>query len=111
MHDYLLMGGYAGFIWPAYGVAALVLVAFALDSWRRAHQATMALRRLESEVAAQADRAAQAGRTAQPGGTAQAKGAASPGTPRHASDGNKAHPAAVSGKPDQPASDQSTVGS
>lgn len=52
MHDYLLMGGYAGFIWPAYGVAALVLIAFAFDSWRRVHQATTALRRLESEVAA-----------------------------------------------------------
>ncbi|HWT97706.1 MAG TPA: heme exporter protein CcmD [Terriglobales bacterium] len=45
------MGGYAPFIWPAYGVAALVLIAFAIDSWRRVHQATTALRRLEAEAA------------------------------------------------------------
>ncbi|HVI90309.1 MAG TPA: heme exporter protein CcmD [Dongiaceae bacterium] len=54
MRDYLSMGGYAPFIWPAYGVAAVILVAFAVDSWRRVHQATAALRRLEADAVLQA---------------------------------------------------------
>jgi heme exporter protein D len=29
------MGGYAGFVWPAYGVALVVLGGIALQSWRR----------------------------------------------------------------------------
>jgi heme exporter protein D len=48
--DYLTMGGYAAFIWPAYGVAALVLIAFAIDSWLRVKRAEAALRRLEAEL-------------------------------------------------------------
>ena len=32
---FLDMGGYAGFVWPAYGLAALVLAGLALDSLRR----------------------------------------------------------------------------
>lgn len=71
LQDYLLMGGYAPFIWPAYGVAALVLIAFAIDSWRRVYQATIALRRLEAEAALLARRAgnktADAAVSAQPG--------------------------------------------
>jgi len=36
--QYLAMGGYARFVWPAYGVAVLMLAAMAivsLRSWRR----------------------------------------------------------------------------
>jgi heme exporter protein D len=29
------MGGYAAFVWPAYGVALAVLGGMALQSWRR----------------------------------------------------------------------------
>jgi heme exporter protein D len=29
---------YAAFVWPAFGVSALVLAALALDSWRRARR-------------------------------------------------------------------------
>jgi heme exporter protein D len=32
---YFAMGGYAGFVWPAYAVAAVVLGGLALQSWRR----------------------------------------------------------------------------
>jgi heme exporter protein D len=32
---WLAMGGYAGYVWPAYGVAAIVLGGLALLSWRR----------------------------------------------------------------------------
>ena len=31
---YFAMGGYAGFMWPAYGIAAAVLGGLALHSWR-----------------------------------------------------------------------------
>jgi heme exporter protein D len=31
---YVSMGGYAGFVWPAYGIAAAVLGGLALQSWR-----------------------------------------------------------------------------
>ncbi len=39
------MGGYAGFIWPAFGISALVLAGLLLDSQRR-------LRAQEAELAA-----------------------------------------------------------
>lgn len=54
IRTYLQMGGYAPFIWPAYGIAAVILIAFAIDSWRRVRQATTALRCLEAETAAPA---------------------------------------------------------
>jgi heme exporter protein D len=48
LSDYLSMGGYAAFVWPAYGAAALILIGFAIDSWRRVTRAEAALRRLEA---------------------------------------------------------------
>lgn len=44
--DYFAMGGYAGFVWPCYGVATLVLAGFTLSSWRRLKAAERALERL-----------------------------------------------------------------
>jgi heme exporter protein D len=49
IRTYLAMGGYAAFVWPAYAVAALVLIAFAIDSWRRVKRAAAALRRLDGQ--------------------------------------------------------------
>ena len=43
---YFQMGGYAEFVWPAYAIAALVLIGFALSSWRRLRAAQRALERL-----------------------------------------------------------------
>lgn len=42
--DYLAMGGYAGFIWPAYGAAVLILIGLVVTSRRelRARQAEVA---------------------------------------------------------------------
>jgi heme exporter protein D len=42
--EFLRMGGYAAFIWPAYGVATLVLVGLLWTSLRglRHHEATLA---------------------------------------------------------------------
>jgi len=34
MMEFLHMGGYGGYVWPAYGIAALVLIALIWDSLR-----------------------------------------------------------------------------
>jgi heme exporter protein D len=44
---FLAMGGYAGFVWPAYGVALAVLVGLAANSWWRNRQSIIALERLQ----------------------------------------------------------------
>jgi heme exporter protein D len=46
---YLSMGGYAAFVWPAYGVAVSVLGGLTLWCWRRRRQATRALERLQRD--------------------------------------------------------------
>ena len=37
------MGGYGAFVWPAYGLAAIVLGGLAVFSWRR-HRRSFAMR-------------------------------------------------------------------
>jgi heme exporter protein D len=44
---YFAMGGYAAFVWPAYGVAAAVLGGLSLHSWRRYRTSQQALRNVE----------------------------------------------------------------
>ena len=44
---FLAMGGYADFVWLAYGVALVVLTGLAADSWRRYRQSTVVLDRLQ----------------------------------------------------------------
>ena len=44
------MGGYAGFVWPAYGVAAIVLGGLALASWRRHRRSFAVLARLQRQT-------------------------------------------------------------
>ena len=34
MNNYLAMGGYAAFVWPAYGLSALVMIGLAVTAWR-----------------------------------------------------------------------------
>ncbi|HEX5453136.1 MAG TPA: heme exporter protein CcmD [Stellaceae bacterium] len=41
------MGGYAVFVWPAYGIAALVLGGLSLSSWVRHRRSAAALARLD----------------------------------------------------------------
>jgi heme exporter protein D len=45
---YLAMGGYAGFVWPAYAIAAAVLGGMTALSWRSYRASLRALARLES---------------------------------------------------------------
>jgi len=44
LSDFLAMGGYAAFVWPVYGIAALVLVALLINTLRglRAREAQAA---------------------------------------------------------------------
>jgi heme exporter protein D len=51
-NSFFSMGGYAGYVWPAYGIAALVLVAMTIASVCRLQRVRRTLLRLESEVAA-----------------------------------------------------------
>ena len=46
---YLAMGGYAAFVWPAYGVALAVLGGLAWHSWRRYRASADALDKLQHE--------------------------------------------------------------
>jgi heme exporter protein D len=41
--QYLAMGGYAAFVWPAYAIAAIVLGGIAGLSWRRYRASVRAL--------------------------------------------------------------------
>lgn len=46
MTDFLAMGGYAAYVWPAYGFAALVLIALLAQSWRSAKRRDAELEQL-----------------------------------------------------------------
>ena len=48
--DWLAMGGYAGFVWPAYAIAAVVLGGLALYSWRRHRLSAVLLDRLQGRT-------------------------------------------------------------
>ena len=45
LHEFLIMGGYAAYVWPAYGLAALVLVVNAVQPARRLKAKLAQLRR------------------------------------------------------------------
>ena len=47
---WLQMGGYAGFVWPAYGIAAAALGGLALFSWRRHRLSGDTLARLQRQT-------------------------------------------------------------
>jgi heme exporter protein D len=47
---FLKMGGYAGFVWSAYGIASAVLGGFSVYSWRRYRDSTVAVERLQQDL-------------------------------------------------------------
>jgi heme exporter protein D len=47
---FLAMGGYAGFVWPAYGVAIAVLGGVVAVSWRRYRDSIGTLDRLQQDL-------------------------------------------------------------
>ena len=46
VYGFIAMGGYAEFVWPAYAIAAVVVVGFAIATWRRLRAAESALARV-----------------------------------------------------------------
>jgi heme exporter protein D len=48
--NWLAMGGYAAFVWPAYGLAATVMGGLALFSWRRHGRSVALLARLQRQI-------------------------------------------------------------
>jgi heme exporter protein D len=52
IESWFAMGGYAGFVWPAYGVAAIVLGGLVLISWRRHRRSADMLARLQGRPGA-----------------------------------------------------------
>ena len=46
---YMAMGGYAAFVWSAYGIALAVLGGLGFQSWRRYRASLITLERLHRE--------------------------------------------------------------
>ena len=47
---FLAMGGYAVFVWPAYGLTFVVLGGLALHSWRRYRLSLRTLEQLQRQI-------------------------------------------------------------
>jgi len=50
MAEFFAMGGYAGFVWPAYGASVLTLAIAVITSLRAHAKARENVRRLELEI-------------------------------------------------------------
>ena len=44
------MGGYAAFVWPAYGLSAFVMLGLAITAWRGVKQRERDLSRLRDQL-------------------------------------------------------------
>ncbi len=49
MNEFLQMGGYGHFVWPAYSVSAIVLGGLSLAIWRRGRALQQQLSRFDGE--------------------------------------------------------------
>ncbi|MBI1366409.1 MAG: heme exporter protein CcmD [Alphaproteobacteria bacterium] len=47
MEQFFNMGGYAAFVWPAYGLSAIALAGLAAFIWRRGRRLRQRLRQLD----------------------------------------------------------------
>ena len=48
MNEFLHMGGYAAYVWPAYGIATLVLLGLLVATWKGLRNAEATLKALDS---------------------------------------------------------------
>jgi heme exporter protein CcmD len=60
--DWLAMGGYAGFVWPCYLLAAVLMIGLALQAWLRLAAARRGIAEIEGDDAARSG-------ASRPGGT------------------------------------------
>lgn len=49
LNTFLAMGGYAVYVWPAYGITAIVLLAIWVHGLRRSRAVSQAFRKLEQQ--------------------------------------------------------------
>ena len=71
MTEFMNMGGYAAYIWPAYGVAAIVLIWIAVASWRSVAANQKVLADLEPRVPRRPSRTDKTDRADKTGGTGE----------------------------------------
>jgi heme exporter protein D len=50
LSDFLAMGGYAAYVWPAFGFAAVVLLGLLLQSWWAARRSAAEFERLRDQL-------------------------------------------------------------
>lgn len=50
MREFLDMGGYGEFVWPAYLISAAVLIALAVSIWRRGRTLSRQLKKTGAEA-------------------------------------------------------------
>lgn len=61
LENFLAMGGYGAFVWPAFGLTAIVMVYFAVASLRTLRQRERALQALEAQAGSRPRRNAASG--------------------------------------------------
>lgn len=61
MDDFFAMGGYGAFIWPAYGVGALLMAGLLVLSWRELRQREALVRSLRANRRAGPEDGTEAG--------------------------------------------------
>lgn len=65
MAEFLAMGGYAAYVWPALGLTAAVMIGLAWHAWRRLRQEEKAAAELERSRSAGSKSAGDADREAE----------------------------------------------
>lgn len=73
MSEFLAMGGYAAYVWSAFGFALVVLLGLLGQSWRAAHQREAELAQLRELVRAGRARPTQAQARSRPQGQTTAR--------------------------------------
>ena len=64
MAEFFSMGGYAAYVWPAYGIAAVILVAMLIVSLRGLRRHEALLKTLETSRPRRRERSRRAGASA-----------------------------------------------
>ena len=49
LNEFLAMGGYAAFVWPAYGLTAVVMIGIVVSGWRGLVRERQILEKLQQQ--------------------------------------------------------------